>query len=798
MLNPVSLTSEKGNNSDEKCSSISDSEKGDFEKEEHTMARSWSEMRRIWPYHTFLIVIMEFSMMLTALNNVFNLYYINVLGFHPDTTVVILNFTGILSGCCRLIGSAISDGYLGKFRAIFFGASIFVIGKIALTTSSFFPPGFPHPWLDFACVLIVIIGTSAMSPSIAPFAGDQFDPHQERMISVFYSIFYAAINIGAVISTIVMPLLRARPCFGRDSCYPLSFSVSTIGVIISFAFFFIGSKWYTKQPPKGNIFGAVYDVVKTARSNKKYAKIPKNHWLDHYFDTHICEEDSKCIELKKEKGDENVCHKQQFIEDFHCLLRLVVVLIPMPMFWALYDQQYNVWMNQALQLDSRIWGGIHLLPDQMQVVNPVLIIVLIFIFQSFIYPLAEKIVRLTPLRKMVAGGFIAAIAFFVSGIVQLRINLTLPEFADDGQAFVSIVNTFAKCPLEITHLETGETRLLLPNTSLINDKTQNRIEMFRVFLGQNNWKIDGIGDNCADLKLELPQVYEFDIKEPMSFIAITTRGAILASAETEKPTGGSGQFKIAVIMAMEDEKDGHNNKLLAFCRNDQKCNQHDGKNFYAFLNKKREHSLKFINYMTTNATSTSSDLTASLHPYIEVRPGSWKLFLLHNKPTKLMEEKLNEEQLKDVEFEMDAQGGIYALIITGTKKDPQATIHQIVPPNSVSILWQLPQIFVISVAEILVSITGLEFVYSQSGPSMKAIASACWSLTSSLGSIIIIIITLLPTKNLAVRAFLFSGAMIIDVLIFAFLAKYCYKYRKNTAAYKEPSLKQISEEVKSD
>ncbi|CAK5089181.1 unnamed protein product [Meloidogyne enterolobii] len=86
---------------------------------------------------------------------------------------------------------------------------------------------------------------------------------------------------------------------------------------------------------------------------------------------------------------------------------------------------------------------------------------------------------------------------------------------------------------------------------------------------------------------------------------------------------------------------------------------------------------------------------------------------------------------------MDAQGGIYALIITGTKKDPHATIHQIVPPNSVSILWQLPQIFVISVAEILVSITGLEFVYSQSGPSMKAIASACWSLTSSLGSIII-------------------------------------------------------------
>uniref|UniRef100_A0A1I8BE28 Sep15_SelM domain-containing protein n=1 Tax=Meloidogyne hapla TaxID=6305 RepID=A0A1I8BE28_MELHA len=56
--------------------------------------------------------------------------------------------------------------------------------------------------------------------------------------------------------------------------------------------------------------------------------------------------------------------------------------------------------------------------------------------------------------------------------------------------------------------------------------------------------------------------------------------------------------------------------------------------------------------MQANTTITSSDLTASLHPYIEVRPGSWKLFVLHNEPTKLMEEQLNEEQLKDIEFEV--------------------------------------------------------------------------------------------------------------------------------------------------
>jgi dipeptide/tripeptide permease len=42
-------------------------------------------------------------------------------------------------------------------------------------------------------------------------------------------------------------------------------------------------------------------------------------------------------------------------------------------------------------------------------------------------------------------------------------------------------------------------------------------------------------------------------------------------------------------------------------------------------------------------------------------------------------------------------------------------------PNSISIAWQFPQVFVLTVGEILLSITGNEFAYSQAPASMKSV-----------------------------------------------------------------------------
>ncbi|KAK6038238.1 hypothetical protein COOONC_24257, partial [Cooperia oncophora] len=78
------------------------------------------------------------------------------------------------------------------------------------------------------------------------------------------------------------------------------------------------------------------------------------------------------------------------------------------------------------------------------------------------------------------------------------------------------------------------------------------------------------------------------------------------------------------------------------------------------------------------------------------------------------------------------------------------TVHTIAHENRVSILWQLPQYAVITVAEILISVSGLEFAYQEASIEMKSIVQAIWLLTNAIGNVIIMIVANAAfTDNLA-------------------------------------------------
>ena len=107
-------------------------------------------------------------------------------------------------------------------------------------------------------------------------------------------------------------------------------------------------------------------------------------------------------------------------------------------------------------------------------------------------------------------------------------------------------------------------------------------------------------------------------------------------------------------------------------------------------------------------------------------------------------------------------------------------------------LWLTPQYVVMTLGEVMFSVTGLQFSFTQAPESMKSVLQGCWQLTVAFGNLIIIIIAELKIFESQTYEFaLFAVLMFVDMAIFAWLAY-------NFQAIPLESLDAIDEELRNE
>ena len=271
-------------------------------------------------------------------------------------------------------------------------------------------------------LILIAVGSGGIKPCVAAFGGDQFKlPEQAKYVATFFSLFYFSINAGSMISTFVTPIFRSDVhCFGDQDCYSLAFGVPAVLMLISIVIFILGRRWYISKPPQGNMLVKVFRCIKNARAMKKKEKglAKREHWLDYAEGT-----DGK-----------------QMVTDVKALLNVLVLYIPLPMFWAIFDQQGSRWTFQATRMDGELGDSFSLKPDQMQVVNPALILIFIPLYDAVIYPLLAKIGIRRPLQKLTMGGILAGVSFIVSAILELQLEKTYAVVPGAGVSQLRIYN----------------------------------------------------------------------------------------------------------------------------------------------------------------------------------------------------------------------------------------------------------------------------------------------------------------------------------------------------------------------
>ncbi|XP_014252381.1 peptide transporter family 1-like [Cimex lectularius] len=405
----------------------------------------------------------------------------------------------------------------------------------------------------------------------------------------------------------------------------------------------------------------------------------------------------------------------KFIEETKIVLKLCYLFAPTIIFWALYEQQGSRWTFQASHMDGDI-GFYVLQPDQMQTINAVLCLVFIPIFESVFYPVLEKlkIIR-TPLQKLSYGGLLAALSFIVSALIQLKIEALEPVLPSTGIANLRLYNTL-NCPVSVSSTEFGIRGEIMSFDTM--DFPALSVSQLKDFNLEAKY-----GKGCPE--------------SSGSFSVKLESGKISSYMFTNEKKISLEKLDISGGETIEKSKDG-NVKIKAIYGGGDQVN-------VTLLSPDNSKNMVFNKYQSSMLEMKS---------YV-----SYKVLIngkLCDKPIYLK------------------SGGVYTLMIIApdaSMTERKSKLLTITEPNSVNMLWQLPQYVIITFAEIMFSITGIEFSFTQSPNSMKSVVSSLWLVTDSLGNVIILFIAGMKMfDNQSSEFFLYGGLMTIVMGMFIILA----------------------------
>jgi len=259
-------------------------------------------------------------------------------------------------------------------------------------------------FLGLACVAV---GAGGIKPCVASHVGDQFSKGNAHLVTRVYSWFYFSINFGSFFASLLTPYLMDK--WGPH----WAFGIPGLLMFLATWWFWLGRNQYAHIPPQRREF----------------------------------------------------LHELKQPEVRSSIKGLLMIYLFVAMFWGLFDQTASTWVAQADHLDRHLFG-IEWKSAQLQALNPILILIYIPLFSLVIYPLIGRVIRLTPLRKISAGFFVAGLSFVVPAYIEAWIaNGETPSAW--WQALAYAILTAAEVMVSMTAVEFSYTQAPLRLKSFI-------------------------------------------------------------------------------------------------------------------------------------------------------------------------------------------------------------------------------------------------------------------------------------------------------------------------------------------
>ncbi|XP_037373729.1 solute carrier family 15 member 3 [Talpa occidentalis] len=352
------------------------------------------------------------------------------------------------------VGGWLADVYLGRHNAITLSLLLYLAAASLLPAAAIYHTSFcgekplyplstpctgpgcqldwPKPYCAptlYVGLLVLALAASSIRSNLTSFGADQVMDLGRHATRRFFNWLYWSINVGAVLSLLVVAFIQQNINLILGYCIPVGF------VTLAYFIFLFASPIFITKPPTGS---QVSSMLKLAIQNccprlwRCFARDPEEGQL-----------------LPDQRTPQPGPSPQEDIINFQVLVKVLPVMVTLVPYWMVYFQMQSTYVLQGLHLKIpnifqesinssmvlRAQSHTYRIPEAwILLANVVVVLILVPVKDHLIDPLLLRCQLLpSSLQKMALGMFFGFASVIVAGVLEMerlkyiQRNQTVPQ-----------------------------------------------------------------------------------------------------------------------------------------------------------------------------------------------------------------------------------------------------------------------------------------------------------------------------------------------------------------------------------
>ncbi|CAF2742258.1 unnamed protein product [Rotaria sp. Silwood2] len=374
------------------------------------------------------------------------------LNWNPSTsTTASFIFFGT-SYISTLIFATISDAKLGRAKTIIIGFILYLFSYIIIIliantdthesickgtsgthTSVFSEHCGPQ---IIGTLVFMAIGVGAVQANMAVFGAEQIQ--ESKISSRYFDKYYVAVNIGAIIATLSIPIIQTDSDNQTYSnSYFYGYLIAIFMLFASAVLFIIGRQYYIHTRPHDTVITKCISVIINAcQTWREYHKNRSKIGRDRTDSTSrnllsgqstisqeeiILNYEQSLSFLDYAKVTNNGKRLDRHVNDVKSLQRSIIVFLLLIPYWIIYYQIQITFPLQGQQMNIPFLPNNKKLPiSWMSLGDSVTIIISVIILTTFVYKYMDAQNRTMTIKiKLIIGIILASLTMCIAGIVEI-------------------------------------------------------------------------------------------------------------------------------------------------------------------------------------------------------------------------------------------------------------------------------------------------------------------------------------------------------------------------------------------